>query len=365
MALVIIEGFEGGGTTNGTSGADAILAYLNAKYTTNFGTGDARPQTQPGWGAGRAMAFAGNIDGDINFISFPVGSAVTEVFVGFAVKPESIVRTSEPILRFRDTVGGINNVVMEIFDLNHIQFYRNVTLLPGVSASNVLRPNRWSYVEVRVVFSNTVGVIECRINGVEVINVTGLDTLEGTSTDIDTVRMYGGESTSASNPDNMWLFDDVYIVETNGSDAVSYLGPVKVEAIYPTAEGSIINFTPSTGSDNSALVDEDPRNDDTDYNSSADTPSNKDLLGAGNLSVITGGIIGVSVSNDCKLDAAGSIGIQSIVFENAVQGTGDIEEVSSTSDYITVTHIFENNPDTGVAWSVAQVNAVEIGYEID
>ena len=89
------------------------------------------------------------------------------------------------------------------------------------------------------------------------------------------------------------------------------------------------------------------------------------MLTTGNLSVVTGGIIAVQVTSDAKLDAAGSIGLQSIVFEGSTQGTGAVIEVSSTTEYVAVTHIFEENPDTTNPWDVSEVNAMEIGYEID
>ena len=79
-----------------------------------------------------------------------------------------------------------------------------------------------------------------------------------------------------------------------------------------------------------------------------------------------GGIIGVQITSDCRLDAAGSIGMQSIVAEGTpTQGTGAIVEVTSTSWSLAVQHIFEVNPDTSSAWSVSEVDGMEIGYEVD
>jgi hypothetical protein len=358
--LLHLESFDGGGTTLGDAGYGEMIAYLQARYpSTSLGSDNNRVVTQNGWGSGFALSWGRETSTQNNYIDFPTGSQ-TEIRIGFAVKPKQTVTTStETLIRFRDATN--NNVELRIFQGSTIQFYRNNAILTGVIAPNVLHQNRWSYVEVRVVFDNSTGIIECRINGQEVINATGLDTLEGSSTDINTVRFAGGTGNGFGNTDaaEQWLIDDIYV------DTTTFHGPIKIDALFPTAEAGTIDFTPSTGSDNSALVDENPRNDDTDYNSSADTPGNKDLFVASNMSVVVDGIIGVQITNDAKLDAAGSIGLQSIVFNGSTQGTGNVVEVSSTSEYVAVKHIFEVNPDTAVAWTGSEVNNTDIGYEID
>ena len=145
-----------------------------------------------------------------------------------------------------------------------------------------------------------------------------------------------------------------------------FIGPIKVETLFPSSEGTTINFTPSTGTDNSANVDDNPKTDDTDYNSSLDTASNKDLFVTENLSGITGNIKAVQVVNQARVEEPGAIGLQSIVAEGTpTQGTGSVVEIIDTDDYFLVSHIFEVNPDTSSAWVVSEVNGMEIGYEID
>jgi len=357
-----LEGFEGAGATNGDASFADMVNYVNSRYpSASPGTSNNRIMVQDGWGSGKALSWGRETSTNTNYIDMAVGTQTT-IYVGFAIKPKKTVSATETIIRFLDIAGGgVNNVVFRIHSGSTIQFYRNNTLIAGATAAGALHQNHWSYVEIKVVFHNSAGVIECRINGAEVINETGLDTLDSASTDIDTVRFQGANGIGFGNTDvtEQWLIDDVYI------DTTTFHGPIKIEAVLPSAEGGTIDFTPSTGTDNSALVDENPKNDDTDYNSSADTASNKDLLAAGNLSVVTGNIKAVQVTNQAKLDAAGAIGLQSIVFDNVTQGTGSVVEISSTSEYTAVKHIFETNPDTATAWAVAEVDAMEMGYEID
>lgn len=363
--LLRLEGFDGGGTTLGSAGFGQMVAYLESRYpAADLGLTGNRVMTQNGWGSGYALSWGEASGAGSRYISIPVGTQ-TEIFVGLAIQP-SVTPTSPQngLISWMDEVSAVEHLEMQIVNGTHIAFYRGGGTL--LASAPGMKQGKWSYVEVRVVFSNTVGIIECRINGSQVINATGLDTIEGgASTSINAIRLTGARGADSTTATMQWLIDDVYILDTTGAVNNTFLGPIKIETLFPNAEGGTIDFTPSTGTDNSALVDENPRNDDTDYNESADTASNKDLFAAGNLSVIDSGIVGVQITSDARLDAGSPIGLQSIVFENATQGTGSVIEVSSTTDYEAVQHIFELNPDTTAAWSTTEVDAMEIGYEID
>ena len=360
MAILALDGFDGGGTVAGDSGNADMVAYLESRYiASNMGTGVDRPTTQPGWGSGQALSWGRGSSAGARYFNVDIGTQ-TDIRVGFALQSSKNLDspTSNIIISFRDELNAVDHITLNCVNGTHFVFSRGSTVLASALA---LRQGVWAYVEIRVVIHNTTGIIEARINGVEIINATGLDTVEGgVSTSIDTVRMRGARGEAGStDPTRQWLIDDLYV------DTTTFHGPIKIETLFPTAEGGTINFTPSTGTDNALNVDENPRDDDTTYNSSADTPGNKDLLAAGNLSVVSSGVIGVQITSDAKLDAAGSIGLQSIVFQNLTQGTGVVVEVSSTAAYLAVQHIFATNPDTALAWTPTQVNAMEIGYEID
>ena len=361
MTLLILEGFDGAGTTLGSgSGAD-MRNYIGARYnynSTTTTTGSIRAET--GWGFGQALSWGDDGGSDTHWIDLELGSSLATVYIGFAIRPGNRFARTQEIL-FQTWDGTTRDVVdCRVNNTATLSFFRDSFVRLAPAAYNVLRVNQWNYLEVKITHSATVGVIEVRVNGQEVLNETGLNTSASGSVTCSKIRLIGAEGQGLNDEDGQYLIDDLYV------DDASFQGPIKIESLLPTAEGATINFTPSTGTDNSANVDENPRNDDTDYNSSADTASNKDLFTTANLSNITGGIIGVQVTNDCRIDAAGDIGMQSIVAEGTpTQGTGSVVEVTDQANWAAVQHIFETNPDTASAWVVSEVNGMEIGYEVD
>lgn len=363
MTLLMLEGFEGAGTTEGDSSGADMRAYLEARYvnTTLQTSTNGSPRVGPGWGFGKSLGWGDDGNGDLNKFEKHLDTPLSTIYVGFAVRTfNQFNRESVELLRMRD--GGNNREVIKV-RFQHAQslmFFKETFSEVPVRAVGVLRNGAWNYVEFRFTFHASAGVIVAHINGVEVINATGLDLDSFGSTTVDEIQFYGGEGTGAEDNDKQWFIDDVYI------DDATMHGPIKVEGLFPTAEGATINFTPSAGTDNSANVDENPRDDATTYNESADTASNKDLFTTENLSSVDSGIIGVQITSVAVLDSAGDIGLQSIVAEGTpTQGTGAVVEITSTTDWAAVQHIFETNPDTASAWTPSEVDGMEIGYEID
>lgn len=363
MTLLMLEGFEGAGTTEGNSSGADMRAYLEARYdVTNFTTAtNGSPRVGPGWGFGKSLGWGDDANGDTNRFEKHLSTAIGTIYVGFAVRPfNQSNRESVELLRMRDGANNREVIKVRFQHGQTLMFFKETFGNVGVQAPGVLRNNAWNYVEFRFTFSATVGVIEVRVNGVEVLNETGLDLDSFGSVVVDEIQFFGGEGTGVGDVDEQWFIDDVYI------DDAGFQGPIKIEELLPTAEGATINFTPSAGTDNSANVDENPRDDATTYNESADTASNKDLFTTANLATVDAGIIGVQITSVAILDSAGDIGLQSIVAEGTpTQGTGAVVEITSTTDWAAVQHIFETNPDTSAAWTAAEVDGMEIGYEID
>jgi hypothetical protein len=361
MTILYLEGFEGAGTTEGSSSGADMRKYLEARSdSSSFQTStNGSPRVSPGWGSGKALSWGDDGNGDINTYQIDLASSLSTFYFGFAVKPWNQSGRDPELLRLRRSANNRDQMKMRFVNGSTLQFYKE-TFGTWYTSPVILKHGEWQYVEIKVTFHASAGTLDIRINGTTVVSETGLDNDSFGDTDFDELQLWGGEGTGVGNLDQQVHIDDVYLSDSG------FLGPIKVEGLLPTAEGATINFTPSAGTDNSANADENPRNDDTDYNSSADTASNKDLLAAGNLSNITGNIVAVQITADCKLDAAGSIGMQGIVAEGTpTQGTGPVVEVTNTTDYVAVQAIFETNPDTASAWSTTEVDAMEIGYEVD
>src|SRR5204862_3050679 len=84
----------------------------------------------------------------------------------------------------------------------------------GASAAHGMAVNTWYYIEWQIKLHDTTGFTSVRINGVQMFNVTNVDTKNaGTKTTYDRVRL---NDATANSGVSLW-FDDLYI--TTGAGA--------------------------------------------------------------------------------------------------------------------------------------------------
>lgn len=131
----------------------------------------------------------------------------------------------------------------------------------GSTAPGLVVPGVYSYIEVFVVISTTVGKVTVRVNGVTVITLTGLNNQVTVNPYISGVQLMSVGGAGA------WRHDDVYICDSLGGVNDGFLGPVKIYLGTSVSDSAPIDWTPSTGATHFDLVDEVPPNT-TDYVSS-------------------------------------------------------------------------------------------------
>lgn len=277
-------------------------------------------------------------------------SALTTIVVGVAFKVASLA--SRAIISLYDAVGV--QVTLCIDTNGSLILRRGSTsgTILSQSANGLVTTASWSYYELKVTIDNSTGSYEVRRDGVEVFTGSGADTQNQTGSTVTLVELLGGGSGAD--------IDDFYVLDTTGSSPWNdFLGPVQSLAKMPTAEGSDIDWTPSTGTDNSATVDEKPANDDTDYNSAA-SASLIDLLvhdtvGAGDT------IIAVSQRALVKKTDAGVASLQLLCRTNSTNFSGSSQAIPDSYTYLS--RLYQVNPDTTGQWTASEVNAAEFGYE--
>ena len=156
---------------------------------------------------------------------------------------------------------------------------------------------------------------------------------------------------------NTIYIDDIYVIDTTGSINNDFLGPVQ-SLFKPAAADSATNtgWTPSTGTDHFAVVDERPANDDTDYVSAASTTL-VDTYDCGDI----GGTDVVLCVTTKLLARKTDAGVAQLTPTIRVNGTNyDGTTVSLPDTYEYVDNHFEVSPDTGIQWTAAEVNASEL-----
>jgi hypothetical protein len=154
--------------------------------------------------------------------------------------------------------------------------------------------------------------------------------------------------------------DDVYVLDTTGTVNNDFLGDVRVQTLYPSADGANTGFTPSTGTTHYTLVDE-PTPNTTDL-VSASGAGLKDSYGFQDLMATTANVYGVQATNYAAKDNTGAVGLKNIMRISGTQYTGPTAWYLSTT-WTANRELWEKNPATSAPWAPADVNAAEFGVE--
>jgi len=237
-------------------------------------------------------------------------------------------------------------------------FYDTGTLL-GSSTVDLIKLNTWHYIEMRVKTNSTSGEVEVRVDGSTVINASNVNTQVGLGAGSAITRLTCYEVAQK-------YIDDVYINDGAGSAPHNtFYGQVRVDAVIPSSDNSV-QFTPSTGANNYAMVDDGASpDDDSTYNASS-TANHKDLLGLSGYSLppsSSGGILGVNVDVRAKRQDAGIRKMKTVVKSSTTEVTGS--EYALTSAYATRRTTLYTDPATSTAFANATaVNNLKVGYTI-
>jgi len=226
-------------------------------------------------------------------------------------------------------------------------------------SSTVFAINSWNYVEMKMGaagFANTGGTIEVRVNGTTEITYSG-DTLFGSgSAALVTFIISGGGVTV--------LTDDMYLLDLTGSAPFNdFLGDCRIEQLLPNGAGATTQWTPSTGS-NFSCVDETPPNAGTDYVGST-TSGQRDLYTMADLTSTTGTVLAVRpVFNLAKSDTGVDPAMRAVIrgSDGTIKQQATMPAQSIT--YVTRPGFIETTQPNGSAWSIADVNGMQMGQEI-
>jgi len=244
---------------------------------------------------------------------------------------------------------------LKIWRNGTVVFYDHARNVLAVSEQGVCRPETWHDFEIKSTFHNTNGSVEIRVDGETVLSVTGVDTGATLGSYLRRVIIYSYQGVLKYAP----YFDDFYCCDTAGSDHNDFLGSVRVLSNFPTADDTS-DWTPSTGNDHYALVNENYPNDDTDYVSS-NVVGAQDTFNVGTLSSSTSNIHGVKVGFDARAES-GTKTIRQVLKSGSTEVYGDDNEFDSSWDFRN--DYWLTDPDTGNAWTQNGYEAAKIGVEL-
>ena len=215
------------------------------------------------------------------------------------------------------------------------------------SGTTALGAGSWYYIEWQTYAHTSSGSFAVKLDG----------NAEASATNVNTDAAWGDDG---NNQLRLWgetqvSFDDVYILD-NASPNNTFWGDTKVVAVYPTADATYEQWTPTSGVDHYALVDESTPNV-TDYIYTSVNGNNDSFT----VQSITGAPFAVQqVMFNRAFTTSGSMyGL--IRISSTDYTSGSLPVLSSGSQYAQAQ--WDVNPNTLSPWTQAAFNGAEFGLQ--
>jgi hypothetical protein len=232
------------------------------------------------------------------------------------------------------------------------------TLLGTYSSAYAV--NAWNHFVIKVVIHNTTGSVSIRKNGntSDDYTLTGVNTRGGTASTQATrlgLKNISGTGSASCGMDDLLVFDD------SGAAPNTWCGDVRCYTLYPSADTADADFSPSTGSDRYANVDDSSYDGDSTFNSSG-TVNDEDFYELQNLPTTPTSIIAVQARSVVRKSDSGSRSAQMGIKSGATTDYHASTALGTTYDSQIKTYV--TDPDTAAAWTASGVNALKIGMKV-
>lgn len=295
--------------------------------------------------------------------NFPVAGtapSTDELFVSFWFYPEAMPTNEEGLITFQNAEGGYT-FTMNITPSGVLNLRRGgaTSTIMDASAVTTIVSQAWHRVELRIVVDNLAGLYELRVNGSAVIGpTTGVNTRGSSSSSGVSQLVLSGNNNSVSG----FIFDDIIVNDSSGSTFNTFPGQVRIDAIRPTGAGDSSDGVASGAATLHAAVDEAGTYDGDATYAGLSAPGDKNLFVASDLSETAASVLGVVVSAVAKA-TGGPRTIRTKVKHGTSEGDGATRLVPAGT-YGYIQDAFPINPSTGSTWTDAEINAMQIGYEV-
>lgn len=353
MSLLFFDGFESIGADN----TDPTDVVVSRRWTTSA---PASFYMIDGRYSGTALRFANAAD----YIAIPAGrtgaySTDTTKIWGMSLLFPSMVSsysTSYWFMRF-STDSGQWGCGLRLWIDGTISLEDKDDTLLALSTKGAIRLGIWNDIQIKLYYHTTNGTCEIRVGGETVLNKTNVNTAGTTGNYHDSVFVYSHSGVTSYAP----RFDDIFVLDTTGNTNNDFLPSSRVTAQFPTSDITT-NWTPSTGNDHYAMVDEALPDDNTSY-ITGNSANDIDQFEVSDLSANALTIHGVKLSIDSALDSAGSREIKQILDSSGNNYDGDTHTINTTN-YVFDSDYWETDPATSAAWTVNNYNASKPGVEV-
>lgn len=276
---------------------------------------------------------------------------------GFAFKVAALpTGASKLVTRASSNLGVECSLCLKTDGTLEVRRGADTGTILGTSTA-VITPSTYCYLEVKFIIHTVSGSVIVKKDGVDIINLTGINTSLGG------ISYANGVGFSlATNPSEAATidWDDIYICDGSGSTNNNFLGDLRVDAVFPNGAGNSSAFTPSAGS-NWQNVDEDPADDDVTYNT-ANAAGAIDLYAFPDIAPTVGTVFGVVSYLTMKKDDSDIHTAMAVIRRSAANYPSTHKTL--TTSYAMYQEVHETDPSTLAQWTIANVNAAEFGLEL-
>lgn len=238
-----------------------------------------------------------------------------------------------------------------------IKVNRGTTVL-FTSSSGVIPFNSWFFLEFKVTIHDTAGTVQVRVDGVDVINETSVDTRNGGSDGLIDRIEFG----SAENNSIQLRVCDIHLINEQGSAPLNDLiGPHTIESLRTDAAGNYTNWTPSAGDNHDAVDDPTEAFHDSDSTYVETTVAERDSYSFENL---VSGEDPIAVQAKATARFTGTQQDFNTFLRRSSTDVDGPTETGTTSAYADrALTIWETDPVAAAAWTKANLEATEFGIE--
>lgn len=275
------------------------------------------------------------------YSSFP---NTAEVFIELYFYPTTLAQQAIVYLMDSTTV----QCGVRISASGEVELIRGAsTLVAGTG--HILALNAWHFVQIRLNVHNTTGGAEIRVNKQSVYTGTGLNLRAGTNNYANGWRVMG-----AGGPGRV---ANVLLFSGAGNAPNAFTPESAIYSAAPTGDGGVIGWTPNAGTNWSRNA-EAPNDGDTSYVSAASAVLT-DSYQTGSPAPAGAIPYAVAVESVARKDDAGTNEIDlGLRIGGTVYMSGTAHALTST--YQRIRRVWDLNPATGLAWSLADIQACEI-----
>ena len=283
-------------------------------------------------------------------------AGLDEMYAGFALRAGATMNNANIFSAYGDQ-NTVPHITLSMDSNNRLAVWRGNAGSGGtlLATSPIPFPvlSQWRSINLHFKADDSAGRAVVKVDGTTHIDFTGDTRNGGTSALLDGIRVNLPNSTNNA-------LADLVINDSTGSINNTFPGDIAVIRRLPNENGTYNEFMGSDGdsTDNYLLVDEAPSNN-SDYTFAASVGA-KDSYGVEDLPAATVAVLGVRAVAKTAKSGAGSAGMSVFIRENE-EDTFSPSAPLSTSFAWQGDVVREVAPSTGAAWSIEDVNGMEIG----